>query len=346
MLVLCIIIYGSFVSQFEFKNIKQLQKTGRIITGNRTVLTTTEAGSRAQLLFDSYGTTFVVDNASNTYVWNNSHLLIGPLVDYNVTLDTANGNRGLSLKTGPIRIAWEDNSGETLTYEFRDVVYNPLSPFNILSVVIAGQNFGSIYSPLSNYEEGTWVKSCASYTNFTWDHGRLTLRFSYSSDGLTELSVNIGSSTISILCSKLWRIYDDTVHFCFATSVEYENDDIGSNIEDSGDDIVGKDDFKPGMDVYYKRGNEHNNTAWHINTVEVNGTELHKIHISNSTLSNFPACHLQLLEHPDLTDISIDVETYSKEVEDGLKTEDISTIARPQALLPLHKEFHYWHTCL
>ena len=68
------------------------------------------------------------------------------------------------------------------------------------------------------------------------------------------------------------------------------------------------------MDVYYKRGNGHNETARHINTVEVNVTKLHKIQLSDGTLTNVPACNLQLLEHPDLTNIPIDVETYCKEV--------------------------------
>ena len=79
-------------------------------TGKRTVLTNTKAGSRALLLFDSDGKTFVVDNAANTFVCNDSRLFIGPLIGSNVILDTANGNRGLSLNNGPIRIAWEDDS--------------------------------------------------------------------------------------------------------------------------------------------------------------------------------------------------------------------------------------------
>ena len=48
---------------------------------------------------------------------------------------------------------------------------------------------------------------------------------------------------MSTFCSKLRRIYNNTVHFCFATAVEYDNDDIEANVEDSGDDIVGEDKF-------------------------------------------------------------------------------------------------------
>ena len=126
------------------------------------------------------------------------------------------------------------------------MVYNPSSHFNIMSFGRFGQHFGSTDSPYNNYEEGTWVKSCASYTNFTWDRGRFIRWFSHSSDGLPELSVNIDSSEFSTFYSKLRKIYNDKVHFYFDTAVEYENDDIESNVEDSGDNIDGEEDLKLG----------------------------------------------------------------------------------------------------
>ena len=97
-----IIIYGSLVSQCAFKIMEQCHKTGSMSTGNRTVLTTTEAGSRALLLFESDDTTYVLDNEANTSVCNGIRLFIGPLIDYNVTLDTENINQRVSLRTGPI----------------------------------------------------------------------------------------------------------------------------------------------------------------------------------------------------------------------------------------------------
>ena len=68
----------------------------------------------------------------------------------NVTLGTVNGNRGLILNTGPIRTTWQNDSGETLAYDFKDVVYNPTSPFNILYVARVGQHFVSVDSPMTN----------------------------------------------------------------------------------------------------------------------------------------------------------------------------------------------------
>ena len=109
-LLLCIIIYGSLVGWCAFNIMKQRHKTCSMSTVNWDVLTTTEAGSCAPLFFDSDGTTFVLDDAANTFVCNDSRIFIGPLNCYNVTLDTANVNRVISLKTGPIRIAWEENS--------------------------------------------------------------------------------------------------------------------------------------------------------------------------------------------------------------------------------------------
>ena len=103
-------------------------------------------------------------------------------------------------------------------------------------------------------------------------------------------------------CSKLRRIYDDTVHFCFSTVVEYDNDDIEANVEYSGDDIFGKGNFKPGVDLYYERGDGHNETARHINTVEVNGAKLNKIQLScvtlrkNSLLVIFSCWNIQILQ--------------------------------------------------
>ena len=136
------------------------------------------------------------------------------------------------------------------------------------------------------------------------------------------------------------------MYFCFATSVEYDNYEIEANVEYSGEDIVGEDYFKPGMDVCYKRGDGHNETARHINAVEVNGAELQKNHLSGVTLTNVPGFHLQLLEQLDLTNIPVDVENYCKEVESGLTAEDIATLALPQAQSPLHQEFLYWHNRL
>ena len=90
---------------------------------------------------------------ANTSLCNNIRLFIGPLIDSKVTLNNVNGNQVLSLNTGTIRIAWEDDSGETLAYEFQDVVYNPSSPFKILSIGRVGHHFGSIYSLLTKMKK-------------------------------------------------------------------------------------------------------------------------------------------------------------------------------------------------
>ena len=55
---------------------------------------------------------------------------------------------------------------------------------------------------------------------------------------------------MSAFCYKLQSIYNKTVYLYFATAVEYENYNIEANVQDSSEDIVGKHDFKSGMDAY------------------------------------------------------------------------------------------------
>ena len=80
--------------------------------------------------------------------------------------------------------------------------------------------------------------------------------------------------------------------------------------------------------------------------MEANGAKLKNIYLSDVTLTNVPDCHFLLLEQPDLVNITVDVETYCKEVESGLTTDDIASLARPQALYPLHQEFLHWNNRL
>ena len=56
---------------------------------------------------------------------------------------------------------------------------------------------------------------------------------------------------MSTLCSKLRRIYDDKVHF-FATAVEYYNDDIKANVEDSLEKLLGNPDSYALLHHYIK----------------------------------------------------------------------------------------------
>ena len=98
---------------------------------------------------------------------------------------------GPLLKIGSIKISWLDDDGDSYEYKLDDVIYNPKSPFNILSVGILSARFGNEHSTCD--DEGTYIRSSANFSTFTWDQGRYTRTFSHSSDGLPELPVNVGT---------------------------------------------------------------------------------------------------------------------------------------------------------
>ncbi len=290
----------------------------------------------ATYLFDTDGLTFVMDNSANTHVCRDKLLFVGDLRASNISLDTANGANGPQLQLGTIKVSWQDDNGDSHEYELDDVIFNPKSPFNIISIGRLGQQFGKSDLPPTSDDNGTFIRSSANFSTFTWDHGRFTRTFSHSSDGLPELPVNVGTSIYQTFCTKIRRIYDDSVSYAFATAViEYDEDEIDPRQPDH--------DFEFGADVYYRDGNGNNSPAKYLKPVDKNGATLHKIRLEDGDLVETPAAHLTHLEQPDLTNIPLDVDSYCQEIEKGLTKEDIASIARPQSLSPLQQEFLHWH---
>ena len=107
-----------------------------------------------------------MQHAANTSVCNDIRLFIGELAESSVSLDTTNGAQGPKLRTGTIKISWQDDVGENCKYELENVVYNPNSPFNILSVGRVGELFGCSDLPPSSEDAGNWCKSSTNVTLF------------------------------------------------------------------------------------------------------------------------------------------------------------------------------------
>ena len=76
------------------------------------------------------------------------------------------------------------------------------------------------------------------------------------------------------------------------------------------------------------------------------GAQIHLIRFDDGKETTTTSAHIQLLEQPDLTNIPVDPESYSNEVQEGLTSEQIREIARPKALSPLQQEVLFWHNRL
>ncbi len=301
----------------------------------RTALTTAAPFKGFQsFLFNSDGMTFVVDNAANCHVCKDKSLFVGDIKDSHVSLDTANGVNGPRLQVGSIKISWLDDNGYSYVYQLDAVIYNPKSPFNILSVGRLGSHFGKEHSDCD--DDGTYIRSSANFSTFTWDHRKFTWTFAHSSDGLPELLVNVGMTGYNAFCSRVCKLYDDSISYAFATTViEYEQDELDL----PSDDNSFSGDFKKDKDVYYRKGNGTNCPACYLHSFDKNGGQLHEIRLENGDIIETDASHITHLEQPDVTNIPTDLPTYCQEGKKGLTTKDIAAIANPQTLSPLQQEF-------
>ena len=104
-------------------------------------------------------------------------------------------------------------------YDIPNCVHDPDSTFNLLGIPPFARFFGETDDPPTTDEEGTWVRSGATRSVLTWDHGKHTRHFDHPSSGLPELTLFEGYSMWNAFCSRVRRAYDNTVHFAFCSAV-------------------------------------------------------------------------------------------------------------------------------
>jgi len=130
--------------------------------------------------FDSDGTPFVIDNSANCIICNDKTLFVGPLKRQKTEVNTSNGVNNPQY-VGTMRVQFTDDKGESMEYDIPNVVYDPNSPFNIMGVPELGRYFGSKDEIPNDDPLGTWIKSSATQSTLTWDHGKHTRTFEHSS---------------------------------------------------------------------------------------------------------------------------------------------------------------------
>ncbi len=191
-------------------------------------------------------------------------------------------------------------------------------------------------------DNGTYIRSSANFSTFTWDHGKFTWTFSHSSNGLPELPVNIGMTAYNAFCLRVRKLYDDSIGYAFVTAVvEYEQDEL--NLPPNDNSLSGN--FEKDGDIYYQKGDGTNCQACYLHSIDKNGGQLHAIRLESGNIIETDASHINHLEQPDVTNIPTDLPSNCQEVKKGLTTKDIAAIAQPQTLLPLQQEFlvrHHW----
>ena len=81
----------------------------------------------------------------------------------------------------------KDDSGTTLTYDLPEVVYDPDSPYSLLSIPFLSKFFAKHSGDKEVYDDGTWILTHANKSQFTWDHGKHERHFRHGESELPEL---------------------------------------------------------------------------------------------------------------------------------------------------------------
>ena len=286
--------------------------------------------------FDSDGVTFVIDNSANCIICNDRTLFVGELTSQRTEVNTSNGINSPQWK-GTLRVQFTDDNGETTQYDLPEVVFDPNSPFNIMGIPELGRFFGRQEGVPDNDEDGTWIKSSATKSVFTWDNGTHTRTFYHSERRLPELVLGTGFSYFSSFCTRVRRHYDDNVQYAFSSAYTF----IDPETPDTPAVISPIKEYALGSPLVYKDG-KGNHEAVVYEGVSADGNR-HIVRTSDGAKVVTPESHIQDMNQADLTNVPTTPLEYCQEIGKGLTKEEVQSLVYPRVLSPLQQEFMSWH---
>jgi len=130
---------------------------------------------------------FVIDNSATGIICSVGKLFIGPLISTKVTLETAEGLTTKTKFVGTIRLVMTCDHNKQHWYDIPGSFFDPDSPINLIGIPFLGDYFGKNDKVPNSDDDGTWVKSSASRSQFTWDYRKNERHFSHGSSRLPEL---------------------------------------------------------------------------------------------------------------------------------------------------------------
>ena len=136
-----------------------------------------------------------------------------------MTLETAEGISTKTKLVGLIRLVLTDNSNQNYVYIVPGCVYDPDTPLNILGVLALGSLFGDIaYSRDMLAADGTNIKSGATKSHFTWDHGKHERHFLHGSRQMPELFLYVGNRYFNAFCTRVHKMLSDKGYYAFSSA--------------------------------------------------------------------------------------------------------------------------------
>ena len=77
------------------------------------------------------------------------------------------------------------NENENISYDFPGCVYDTETPIKLTRIPFLEDYFGNKDKIRISDNDGTWIKSSANTSHFTWDHGKYERHFIHGSKRLT-----------------------------------------------------------------------------------------------------------------------------------------------------------------
>ena len=163
--------------------------------------------SSEQVVFDSDGSSVIVDNSENDHTRSEEYMFtdkIDPIISNGVA--TIDGKFIIPKDIGTVSWSWNFDEGQLHTKKLNNVFSWHIDPVNILSATILDESMKG--------DEGTRVITKREYYIFTWYFGKYKNIISHSENCLPELDIKVGFSNFSGF-SRGWDQFQDIEHLNF-----------------------------------------------------------------------------------------------------------------------------------
>jgi len=311
------------------------------------------------LSFDADSSFWVCDNSATGHICNDKALFTDELVPSIYEVGSATGISTPTLM-GTVTLRLTDDEGAKHSFTLKNVNYLPDSPVNILSL----RRLAELYPDAAGHPDrtGTGISSGYDRHILSWDNARFSKTFSTASSGLPECLFSSGYSKLDVFSTMISKVYDDTVHWAFASKDklrELAQLDSGSSIIDDdggvvyvhGDDITldvlltltNLISFFTGMHLRYNDGKGTRDIVKFLGADFVDDMQIKcSIQLSNDTTLLVDPETLNFIENPDVASIPQTSDDYlcaSAELSES----QLNRLKSPKSLSPLQEEMLSHH---
>jgi hypothetical protein len=175
-------------------------------------------GTNISCSFDTDGIPFVINYSATCIICNDRSQFVGNLRAQESSVETSH-ETARSNFVDTIRICLTTDEGMTMEYHIPSAIYAPDFQFDILGIPFLGSFLGQDDTPYPTQDDdGTYIFSSASHSHFIWDHGKHKHLFCHDKRLLPILFLETGVNYFGAFCTRVTRLYRDSVHYAFSSA--------------------------------------------------------------------------------------------------------------------------------